>query len=169
MKDVIIKSYSFNLKYANKLVVDIDDDSMTKVPCRGYENHAAFTLGHLASGSALMSKYLGGSYEFSPEWEDLFRRKGPGDPRLPETDLTLFPTKIELLADLQKQHELVEGLLSDLHEDRLEEKTDWRFSDHFPTLGDLILFMCVTHESMHLGQLAGWRRALGYDSALAKL
>lgn len=67
------------------------------------------------------------------------------------------------------KHETVEKLIKDLPEHRLQEKTDWRFSNYFPKLGDLIMFMCVTHESMHLGQLAGWRRVLGYDSALGKL
>ena len=55
-------------------------------PGVGFENHPAFTLGHLISAAALTSKYLGGPYEFKPEWEELFKRKGPGDPRKPETN-----------------------------------------------------------------------------------
>lgn len=101
MKDGIIKSYNFNLLYANELVKDIDDDLITKVPGKGFENHAAFTLGHLISGSALISKYLGGPYDFKPEWEDLFRRTGPGDARLPKTESNLYRVRMSFLMNCE--------------------------------------------------------------------
>jgi hypothetical protein len=46
---------------------------------------------------------------------------------------------------------------------------EWRFDNYYPSLADYLYFMCVTHEAMHLGQLAAWRRAAGLDSALARL
>lgn len=169
MKNILINAYRFNLQYAFELVDDIDDNLMTISPGKGLENHAAFTLGHLISAAALTSKYLGGPYEFDPEWEALFRRKGPGDPRMPESNKNAYPSKTQLLNELSRQHQLVEKLIVDLDEKRLAESAQWRFSKHMPLLGDLLYFMCITHESMHLGQLAGWRRALGLPSALAKL
>lgn len=169
MKEIIIKSYAFNLKYAERLVEDITEELMTKVPAKGFENHASFTLGHLISASALTSKYLDGPYEMKPSWEKLFKRKGPGDPTLPDADSELYPGKEELLTVLKKQHNIVENIIEDLGEIKFSEQCNWRFKTHFPTLGDLLFFMCITHESMHLGQLAGWRRALGYSSALEKL
>lgn len=169
MKDILRKSYRFNLLYAEQLVFDIDADLMTKSGGKGLENHPAFTLGHLISASALTSKYLKGPYDLSPEWEALFRRKGPGDPRMPDSNIDLYPSKQQLLGELSNQHKLVEGLIMELSEDRFSELTEWRFAHHMPTLGDLLYFMCITHESMHLGQLAGWRRAMSLPSALAKL
>ena len=137
-KETIIKSYRFNLEYASKLVEDIDNDLMTVTPGKGLENHAAFTLGHLVSASALISKYLKGPYNIYPEWEDLFKRKGPGDPKLPEKDSSLYPHKNELLDKLLEQHKIVEDLIIDLDDNRLNEPSQWRFDDHFPTLGDLL-------------------------------
>lgn len=169
LKDTIIKSYGFNLRYALILVEDIDNEIMSKTPCKGLENHASFTLGHLVSASALISKYLNGPYDINPEWEELFRRKGPGDPKLPETDSSLYPHKNELLDGLTEQHKIVEELIIDLEEEGFHEQTKWRFDKYFPKMGDLLYFMCVTHESMHLGQLAAWRRGMGFDSALGKL
>lgn len=169
MKNVLINTYAFNLRYANVLVEDVEEAQMTQSPGEGLENHPAFTLGHLASAAALTVKYLGGAYQFNPDWEPLFRRKGPGDPRRPEKNAALYPTKAQLLQELTKQHQLVEQLISELDEAQLAVPTKWRFRDYMPTLGDLLLFMCISHESMHLGQLAAWRRAMGLPSALAKL
>lgn len=169
MKNILIKSYSFNLLYAEQLVSDIDNDLMAKSGGSGLENHPAFTLGHLITASALTSKYLNGAYDISPEWESLFRRTGPGDPKMPDSNVELYPSKNQLLGKLTEQHKLVEGLIKELNEERFSEQTKWRFAKYMPTLGDLLYFMCITHESMHLGQLAGWRRAMGLSSALAKL
>lgn len=169
MKTTLLNAYAFNLRYANALVADVDDNDMTHSPSAGLENHPAFTLGHLISGAALTVKYLGGTYDLDPEWEELFKRKGPGDSRLPEPDSSRYPSKAELLKELTRQHEQVESLIRDLDETKFDEPTTWRFNSYMPTLGDLIYFMCVTHESMHLGQLAAWRRAMGLPSALAKL
>jgi hypothetical protein len=169
MKEILINSYEFNLKYAFELVRDLDDSQMTHSPCKGFENHPSFTLGHLVTAAALTAKYLGGPFKLEPNWEDLFRRKGPGDPRLPESNAADYPKKDELLAELSNQHQMVEFLIVDLDEKRFKEPAHWRFSDHMPTLGDLLFFICISHENMHLGQLAAWRRAMELPSALAKL
>ena len=169
MKDILIKSYRFNLEYAYELVRDVNADLLTKSGGAGMENHPAFTLGHLVTAAALTSKYLNGPFDLPEGWEGLFRRTGPGDPKRPELDEELYPDREQLLTELRRQHKLVEDLILDLHEERFTELAKWRFSKHMPTLGDLLYFMCITHESMHLGQLAGWRRAIGLPSALSKL
>ena len=169
MKTNLLNAYRFNLKYAEKLVEDLTEDQMTKHMGEGLENHPAFTLGHLVTGAALTAKYLGKPYEVPDNWDALFRRNGPGDPRMPDKDEHLYPSKQELLNALSEQHELVEQLIIGLPENDWQEESNWRYHPHFPTLKDRIYFMCITHEAMHLGQLAAWRRSMGLDSALAKL
>ena len=169
MKDYLINSYKFNLQYANELVKDVDNRLMAVSPGPGFENHPAFTIGHLVSGSAMMAEELGGPYEFNPEWEELFRRNGPGDPRTPAEDSNLYPHKDDLLSALTKQHNIVEDLILNFDIDRFQDPVEWRFEIHLPTLGDLLYFMCITHEAMHLSQLAAWRRAMGMPSAFARL
>lgn len=169
MIETIINAYRFNLKYAQELVSDIDEKLMTKSGGNGLENHPAFTLGHLVTAAALTSKYLGGPYKLPGGWEELFRRKGPGDPRRPSVDSTLYPTKQKLLAELHRQHDLVEKLMTELDDIQLNLPVKWRFHHHLGTMADLLIFMCITHESMHLGQLAAWRRFMGVESALARL
>ncbi len=169
MKNLIIPAYNFNLRYAKMLVADVPDHLMTHSPTKGLENHPAFTLGHLVSAAALTAKYIGAPYEFDPNWEKLFKRKGPGDPTLPDPDNSKYPSKEELLDALTNHHKKVESLILDLSEEQLNKPIPWRFKEEFPTLGSLLLFMCITHEAMHLGQLPAWRRAMNLPSALAKL
>ena len=165
----IIAQYDFNLEYAKALVHDLTVDQMTIIPTTGLENHPAFTLGHLVSGSALLVEDLGGEFEMPDKWADLFLRKGPGDPRKPDPDKGKYPSKELLLGELEDQHNKVKKLLNSLDKKKFSESIEWRFSSYMPTLLDIIVFMCVNHEAMHLGQLAAWRRAMGLKSALATL
>lgn len=169
MKAILLNSYNFNLKFAHALVEDVNNEMMTHIPSPGLENHPAFTLGHLITAAALTSEYLGGPYDMNPKWEALFRRKGPGDPRKPDPNGSLYPNKTALLTELEKQHAIVVQLIKELDEARFSEPAEWRFSEHMPTFGDLLYFMCISHENMHLAQLSAWRRAMGLPSALATL
>ena len=165
----IINQYDFNLAYAKELVSDVNEDQLCLVPADGLVNHPAFTLGHLVTGSALLAKYLGSTFEIPDGWEALFLRKGPGDPRYPEPNPDLYPRKEALIRELDKQHKKVKNLLLNTDQATLLSDNKWRYSNYMPRLIDCVNFMCTTHEAMHLGQLAAWRRAMNFDSALKKL
>lgn len=167
MLESIQSLYDFNLKYAHGLVVDVGAEQMTVSPGKGLENHPAWTLGHLVTAAGLTAKYLGAEYKISKEWDDIFRRRGPGDPRTPVS--TKYPTKIELLTALDLGHQEVIEELKKKPLSYFQEETKWRFSEHMPTRGELVHFMCITHEAMHLSQLSSWRRAMDLPSALANL
>jgi len=165
--ETILKQYDFNFAYAKALVQDLTDEQMTTVPHPGLDNHPAFTLGHLISGSADLARDLGVEFEMPDNWAVLFIREGPGDPRKPDLDKTKYPSKHLLISELENQHNKVKQLVRNLDKKAFNESLTWRFSNFMPTLGDLVTFMCINHESMHLGQLAAWRRAMGVKSALA--
>jgi DinB family protein len=167
--DHIINQLKFNYKYALDLIRDVKDDQMAFSPAQGLENHPAFTIGHLITAYGLSIKYLGGRYTVKKEWDELFKRKGPGDPRLPVENQKLYPSKEELILELSNQHELLLEEFRNLSEGKLYENVSWRYSNYFPKIIDLLSFMCITHYSMHLGQLAAWRRALNLPSSLARL
>lgn len=166
---LVINQYDFNLRYAEALVDDLAEEQMTLTPSNGLENHPAFTLGHLVTGSALMVEDLGGEFDIPLGWSDLFLRKGPGDPRLPCAGTEKYPSKEELLRELGKQHQNVKRQLRLLKQEDLKKEFGWRFSTYMPTMADLVFFMCINHEAMHLGQLAAWRRSMGLPSALSGL
>ena len=167
--EAIVKQYDLNLLYAQALVEDVEEHLMAHTPAPGLENHPAWTLGHLVTGSALTVEDMGGEYEVPDGWSDLFLRRGPGDPRKPNPDQSLYPSKSELISELGRQHERVKTRLQSLNEEDLNKRFDWRYGHYMPVLRDIITFMCTTHEAMHLGQLAAWRRAMDLPSALARL
>ncbi|MCB9251283.1 MAG: DinB family protein [Flavobacteriales bacterium] len=167
--ELILHQYDFNLEYAKKLISDLSEEQMTIIPSVGLENHAAWTIGHLVAGSADLVKDLGGEKDIPPHWDDLFVRTGPGDPRKPDPDVYKYPSRQQLIHELEKQHNSVKILLNSIDENKLNETVSWRFSNFMPTLRELVMFMCINHEAMHLGQLSAWRRALGLNSALASI
>lgn len=168
MVEAIIKQYDFNLAFANKLVEDVREEQMTVIPSKGLENHPAFTLGHLVSGSAMTVEDLGGEFIMPKGWKELFLRNGPGDPRQPSQN-EKYPAKDELLTELEKQHNKVKKGLLAATEEQLSAPIKWRFGRFMPTLFDAVLFMCVNHEAMHLSQLSAWRRAMDLPTALGNI
>ena len=168
-KEIILKHYRFNLAFAEKLVDDIPQEMMSRSGGKGLENHPSFTLGHLATASAMTVEDLGGCYEVPDGWHDLFVRKGPGDPRIPSEEAMLYPLKAILLEEFRHQHLKTELMLMKSDDTILLAPIKWRFNTFFPTALDLVMFMCIGHESMHLAQLSAWRRGMGFPSALAIL
>lgn len=166
----VLRCYSWNLQYAEALVADLSEDDWARSAGAGLENHPAWTLGHLVSGSDILAEDLGLPRDMPAEWVELFERRGPGDPRLPESDPAAYPSRDELLAELRRQHKRVTAAwLAAEAEGKLDENVSWRFDAALPTLGDVSIFLAITHEAMHLGQIACWRRAHGLPSALATM
>jgi hypothetical protein len=168
-RDQVLRPYRFNLRYANDLVSDVSDDLLYHSPGPGLENHPGFALGHLVTGSAMVADHLGGDYDIPEGWDELFRRNGPGDPRLPDATSPNLPAKAALLDELGRQHGIVEQLILTVEADQFAQPVEWRFCRFFPTGGDMVAFMCVTHEAMHLAQVAAWRRACGLPSSLGRV
>lgn len=170
-----IRLFAWNLSYAKALVEDLSSDQETESLGPGLENHPAWTIGHLVTGSDILAVDLGQKSDLPAGWRDLFQRRGPGDSRLPDTDPDVYPPMEALIAELGRQHARVDrawrAKLATEGPDNSELETpfEWRFGDALPTLGDVTLFLAVSHEAMHLGQLAAWRRAEGLPSALATL
>jgi uncharacterized damage-inducible protein DinB len=169
MINEIINQLNFNRLYARKLIEDIPQEQMNTKPGPGLDSHPAFTIGHLVTAYANLMNNLTGEYILAPGFKEIFLRQGPGDPTLPEEDANVYPSKEALLQEMDVQHGRLIAHLRQLPEEKLHERFEWRLGAHFPTYGNRIMFLCVNHYAMHLGQLAAWRRAMGYDSALAKL
>jgi len=165
-----IRLYAWNLQYAKALVKDLSEEQYTESGGPGLENHPAWTIGHLVTGSDMLAEDLGLERDVPEDWRELFERRGPGDPRLPDAERDAYPPMPALLAELGRQHVRVERVWREkLAEGGLDVPLEWRFGDALPTLRDAVGFFAVNHEAMHLGQLAAWRRARGLPSALGTL
>lgn len=172
-----LRIYAWNLEYARALVADLTAEQCTTSLGPGLENHPAWTIGHLVTGSDILAEDLGLEHDLPAGWRELFQRRGPGDPRLPEPDPDAYPPMAELLTELGRQHRRVDAIWRQKLEageepvlgPALTDPLEWRFCGAMPTLGDAVLFLAISHEAMHLGQLAAWRRAAGLPSALIAL
>lgn len=164
--DIIIRQYDFNLGYAKKLVEDIPDDQMAIIPAKGLESHPAFTLGHLVTGSAILIKDMGGEYIVPEGWVEIFERKGPRDQRRPSDDGNLYPSKAEILAELERQHESAKEWMRSTSDEDMVAPFKWRLDHYMPRLIDIVAFLAINHEAMHLGQIAAWRRAMDLPAVL---
>jgi len=168
MKQILINGFRLNLDYTVKLVEDVPDNQMAVQPM-GFINHPKFTIGHLVSATALTEELLGEHYIVPRGWDELFRRKGPGDPQLPEINSAKYPHKDELLQVLNQKANNVIRLIEITDPSRFKEKCKWKLHRYMPSVGDVLYFQCHIHHSWHIGQLAEWRRLMGYDSALKKM
>lgn len=173
--EAILRLYAWNLEYARALVADLTDAQCTEPGGPGLENHPAWTIGHLVTGADILAEDLGLERDLPEGWSELFERRGPGDPRLPTADPGAYPPMAELLTELERQHRRVARIWrkklsgADGEEPRLSDPLVWRYGQALPALGDAALFLAISHEAMHLGQLAAWRRARGLPSAMAAL
>lgn len=168
-RDSILLAYAWNLRYAGYLTADLSEQQWTQHGGPGLENHATWTLGHLVTGSDMLAEDLGLERQAPEAWRELFERRGPGDERLPTRDIANYPAGEAVLAELDRQHRRVSERWADMTEEELAMRIPWRFEGHYPTVRGVALFMAVTHEALHLGQLAAWRRSLGLPSALASM
>lgn len=162
----MLRQYAWNLAYADALTGDVPDELWARSGGAGLENHPAWTLGHLVTGSALVLSDLGGDPDLPDGWRDLFERRGPGDPRRPADDV-VYPSRDVVFGTLARMHEAVTRAVRQAPAAHWTGREAWRFDGYLPDNLDGTLFMLVTHEAVHLGQVGCWRRRFDLPSAMA--
>ena len=152
--------YGFNLAFSRMLVKDLSAEQMAEQP-GGVVNHPAWSLGHLVVSSDHLGKLLGLESDLPDGWSEIFKTGGE-----PSDDASAYPSKDEILGALKEQHARNTEAVKNLDASRFAEPhPDEGAREHFPTIGDMIIFLMTSHEMDHLGQIAAWRRAMGLGSA----
>lgn len=156
----VICLYGFNLRVARAMVDDLTPDEMVEQP-HGVVNHPAWSLGHLVVTADRLAGMLGLGSDVADGWASVFATGG-----IPSNDRSLYPSKEQLVEALAAQHARNAAAF---------ERTNAAWFDtpnpgetrrrRFPTQGDLALYLMTSHEMLHLGQLAAWRRAMGLPPA----
>ncbi len=167
--DVLLRQYAWNLAYAEALTSDVSAKLWATSGGAGLENHPAWTLGHLVTGSAMVAADLGVDPKLPEGWRQLFARQGPNDPRRPLSNASRYPPKGDVWEVLTRLHGQVSEAVLAADPALWQRAEEWRFDGYLPTALDGLLFMLVTHESVHLGQLGCWRRRFGLPSAMAAM
>lgn len=161
MRQSVLNTFAFDLNYLKMLVNDIPDDQMCDQPS-GLENHPTWSIGHLSAGCQFCIGLLGGEPSLAKGWAELFGRGSK-----PLADPSKYPTKAELLTELERSHQQVTELVAALDDAKLAEETpDPDFRQVAPTLSDAVVFILINHTATHLGQISMWRRAKGLAPVL---
>ncbi|MEX0585919.1 MAG: DinB family protein [Pirellulales bacterium] len=156
MLTLAAKLNPFQRRYCRNLVADVDDHEMAVQPFAG-ANHPAWILGHLVMAADAGLKFLGHPPTATEDYETLFGRGSQ-----PSSDRSLYPTKAELLAAVDKAYDqLLQAGQAATPEQLAAPHGNNMLAKALPTVGELLGMLLTTHVAQHLGQLSAWRRATG--------
>lgn len=147
--------------FGTMLAADIDPEKFAD-RCGTSINHPAFTLGHCTYYLGFAANALGGSIALAPDEERLYAM-GVECVDTPGT----YPSKDEVLATYTARCTEVADFLASCDDAAFEAPNeDGPFAGRFDSMGQVAAFMVLGHTSFHLGQLSGWRRAVGMGPAM---
>lgn len=145
--------------YGEMLVRDIPAEQFAHMP-HPKMNHPAFCLGHLTTYPNRMLDLIGRddlAIEL-PGYSELF----DAGAECVEQD-GRYPDKDALIDAYLERHNVVLDALAETPDDvfAAENPAEGRLREMFPTVGTAVNFLANNHHMMHLGQISGWRRAMG--------
>jgi hypothetical protein len=155
--DAVVRAWTSQREYAAKLVADLSDADMVSQPVAGViMNHTAWTLAHLASYHAPLIAMLKGEPFPDPLTSPYARGSRPS------AETSAYPPKAAFMRDYLASHELVGKTLAGADPAMLDRPIPLeRWKERFPKVGDAVVYLMLSHEATHLGQLSAWRRAGG--------
>lgn len=155
----MIAGWHLNLAKAEALLADIPPDQITRQSPE-VVNHPAWTLAHLIHYHPAIISLARGEAVADPATAPHAERYDAGS--TPVDDPSLYPAKDALLAQYRAGHEEVVKLLKTAPSGRLTQPPGLpRWEQAFGTTRHALVYLMHYHESLHLGQVMVWRRAMG--------
>jgi hypothetical protein len=157
LKSALLTTWRRDVAYALRLVGDLSDEQMIAQPIPGrVMNHPAWTLAHLTLYNEVIAKMLG-RIAFEDPKEHPFGMKSS-----PEGDAKLYPPKALAIESYERTHTAAERALVECDPSVLAEDAPLaRWRPLHPKIADMTVMLMAKHETLHLGQLSAWRRAMG--------
>jgi hypothetical protein len=156
--DTLLFSWDKNLDYATKLVADVPQDRMVYQPEVGM-NHPAWVLSHLNAYHPVIVSLVRGETFDDPK-EHPFGMKSK-----PVADVAVYPPKAQLVESFIQGHHDVTAALRTAGPGVLQGEVPLeRWIRYFPSVGVVLGYLMLVHESTHFGQLSAWRRVQGMPS-----
>lgn len=150
----------FARHFTDKLAAAFPENKAT-FQASPFDNHLAWTLGHLAISNAWFRSLIDGSKPDFPEsYEALFGQKSS-----PRPDAKAYPALGELKKLYAAQFDALLAAFEKLGDGDLDAPIAGEPSDFARTKGD-VADRVVWHEGWHGGQLSTLRRALGLPSVM---
>lgn len=156
MHDVISTFWPELRGYAQRLVADLDEPDLVAQPVGGVTlNHPAWILGHLGAYGPVLAAILLDEDFADPADHPCGRGTTPSPNRHD------YPSRDDLLRAFIDGYDSALDALAVATPDRLAEPPPIdRWAARFPTIGHLPVQFIIRHNSIHLGQLSAWRRAM---------
>jgi hypothetical protein len=159
------------VSYAERLLAGVGPQDCGRLARPGgvtvQSNHPAFVLGHLSLYPARVMTNLQlptGSTAAPTGYDELFK---PGVECQDDPQAKIYPAMAEMKRFFTESYKAaiaaVEAAADGLFD--LQNPTEGRSREMFPTVGAAVNFYLIGHVQMHLGQLSAWRRAMGLPPA----
>lgn len=150
---------ALNLGKVEALMKDIAPDVMTHQPT-GVMNHPAWTIAHLVHYHPAILCMLRGEVIADPGLHPDAPRFDAGS--IPVDDVAACPTRDALLGQYRRGHQDAERLLQSVDGEVLQGKPGLpRWAKAFGTVEKALVYLMLYHESLHIGEIMVWRRAMG--------
>jgi hypothetical protein len=156
-KSALLITWRRDVAYALRLVGDLSDEQMIAQPVPGrVMNHPAWTLAHLALYNDVIAKMLG-RIQFEDPKEHPFGMKSS-----PQSDAKVYPPRAQAIEAYERSHATAERALVECDAGIFAQDVPLaRWRPLHPTIADMTIMLMAKHETLHLGQLSAWRRAMG--------
>lgn len=153
----LLLSWANQRDYAQRLVADLSDADMVSQPVPGVVmNHPAWTIGHLSPYPPVLAAILKGESFVDP----LNSPYGRGSK--PVADVAAYPAKAAAMDVYFRGHDQLAETLKEADPRVFAAPIPLaRWKERFPRIGDAVLYLMLSHEGAHLGQISAWRRAGG--------
>lgn len=153
---VVLEIFAMTTKFVREAVEDVPESRMTEQP-GAVVNHPAWMLAHLNAYAGMLPSMLDDPGALTAQTE--LERFGYGS--TPVADLTVYPTKSELLTLFTSRHARLAVVVSEKHAEYFPRPSPEHFRPFSPTIGHVAMILLTSHVGHHLGQLRQWRRAAG--------
>jgi hypothetical protein len=128
-------------------------------------NHPAFIIGHLSLYPNKVFTIIGQPRQIvdKPGYVQLFQ----AGVQCIEQD-GRYPHKDEIVGYYLERYHSVAKALENVSDEvwQKENPIEGRLREKFPLVGIAVNFLLNNHHMSHLGQLSGWRRAMGLPSVM---
>ncbi|MEM8960518.1 MAG: DinB family protein [Acidobacteriota bacterium] len=150
----LARRWRASIAYAERLVADVDETTWAAQPWSEVDaNGPLWVLGHLSMYGPVIAAVLLDQPIPDTRQGPFARGTQPGD---------AMASKEEVLVRFLDGAEQAAAALESADEARLSLPNPVeRLRGALPETGDLIFHLTTVHQAHHLGQLSGWRKAMG--------
>lgn len=151
----LLTAWERNNQYGQKLVADLSEEQLIVQPAPD-TNHPAWVFSHLNAYHGVLHSLLKGETPDDPLHHPF------GMKSKPQQDRSIYPSKEALVAAWTTGHADVAAALASAPEAQFEKIMPLeRWRKPFPKVGNVLAYVMIAHENIHLGQLSTWRRVQG--------